>query len=71
MISLLQWWARERGGFEWSSSLDGHLGAGHELILSARELTTGSHVITVTKTDSDDGTALDSVTINYLGGGGS
>lgn len=38
--------------FSWSSNLDGHIGSGHFLSLSASDLTPGNHTITVTATDS-------------------
>jgi hypothetical protein len=37
----------------WSSSLDGALGTGHYLEVSASALTLGEHLITVVATDSD------------------
>ena len=36
----------------WESSIDGSLGAGRYLVLSAADLTAGSHTLTVTATDS-------------------
>ena len=36
----------------WGSSIDGSLGAGRYLVLSAADLTAGSHTLTVTATDS-------------------
>ena len=49
--------------FEWHSSIDGDLGTGEFLVLSARDLTPGEHTITVIATDSDGMAADDSVDI--------
>ena len=47
----------------WSSSIDGNLGTGKFLVLSAADLTLGSHTIALTATDSDRMTATASVDI--------
>ena len=47
----------------WNSSIDGSLGAGRFMGLSATDLTAGSHTITVTATDSSGVSASDSVNI--------
>lgn len=49
--------------FSWVSSLDGNLGRGEFLVLSAEDLTSGSHTITVVARDSDGMTATASVNI--------
>ena len=48
--------------FRWSSSIDGDLGAGEFVVLSAADLTPGSHTITATATDSDQ--MANSVSVN-------
>ena len=47
----------------WASSIDGNLGTGKFVVLSASDLTLGSHTITLTATDSDQMTATASVDI--------
>ena len=47
----------------WTSSIDGNLGTGKFVVLSAADLTLGSHTITLTATDSDQMTATASVVI--------
>lgn len=47
----------------WNSSIDGSLGTGRFMGLSAIDLTAGSHTITVTATDSSGISASDSVNI--------
>ena len=47
----------------WTSSIDGNLGTGKFVVLSASDLTLGSHTITLTATDSDQMTATASVDI--------
>ena len=47
----------------WESSIDGSLGAGRYLVLSAADLTAGSHTITVTATDAAGLSASDSVNV--------
>jgi len=59
---------------EWSSDRDGVLGAGGELWVDAASLAVGSHVITLTATDSDGRTGADTVGIHVeptgcVGGG--
>jgi len=49
--------------FSWHSNLDGNLGAGRYIVLSASSLTPGSHTITVTGTDSSQMTATATVAI--------
>ena len=49
--------------FNWTSSIDGHLGTGQFLVLSASDLTSGVHTISVAATDSDGLAAYDSVDI--------
>lgn len=49
--------------FSWSSSLDGNLGTGSYLVLSANYLTRGVHTITLTASDSDNMTTTASVNI--------
>ena len=43
--------------FSWTSSIDGNLGSGNGLVMSAADLTTGNHIITLTVTDSNGATA--------------
>jgi len=45
------------GAFSWRSDLEGNLGAGRHIVLSAGDLTPGTHMITVTGTDSSQMTA--------------
>ena len=47
----------------WRSSIDGSLGAGRYLVLSAADLTAGSHTITVTATDASGLSASDAVNV--------
>lgn len=47
----------------WTSSLDGFLGTGEELVVNANDLTEGVHVIEVEATDGDGGVATDQVAI--------
>ena len=47
----------------WTSSIDGNLGTGRYLVLSAADLTAGSHTITVTATDALGLSASDSVNV--------
>ena len=47
----------------WGSSIDGSLGSGRYLVLSAADLTAGSHTLTVTATDSSGVSASASVDI--------
>ena len=70
---LLDGWAHDTedgflgsSSFNWSSSLDGNLGTGTYLVLSADELTAGNHQITLTVTDSDNmtSTAAIPITVN-------
>ena len=56
---LLDGWAYDRedkslgsASFSWSSSIDGHLGTGSYLVMSAANLTAGDHRVTLTVTDS-------------------
>ena len=49
--------------FSWQSDIDGNLGTGEFLVLSASDLTLGVHTITVTATDSDLMTATATVEI--------
>ena len=49
--------------FAWTSSIDGNLGTGEFLVLSASRLTPGTHIITLTATDSDQMTATATVNI--------
>lgn len=49
--------------FSWTSSLDGHIGSGHFLSLSASDLTPGNHTITVTATDSSGIQSVSSIDI--------
>jgi len=51
------------GAFSWRSDLDGNLGAGRHIVLSAGDLTPGTHMITVTGTDSSQMTATATITI--------
>lgn len=50
----------------WTSSLDGHLGTGEEVVLTAADLAEGRHTVTATATDSAGNTASDSVTIDIF-----
>lgn len=43
--------------FEWSSNIDGSIGVGNYLVLSAADLTPGVHAITITLTDTSGMTA--------------
>jgi len=54
--------------FSWSSSVDGSLGVGAHVVLSASQLTPGAHTITVTATDSSGltSTATVSITISRV-----
>ena len=47
----------------WTSSLDGELGTGEEVLLAGDTLSEGIHELTLTATDSDDLDAADSITI--------
>ena len=49
--------------YSWKSDLDGNLGIGRYIVLSAADLTSGEHNITVTATDSSGMTANASVSI--------
>ena len=49
--------------YTWSSSIDGNLGTGSFLVLSAADLTPGTHTITVTASDSDNMAATATVDI--------
>lgn len=49
--------------FSWSSNLDGPIGSGHFLSLSASDLTPGNHTITVTATDSSGLQTVSSINI--------
>lgn len=49
--------------YSWRSSIDGNLGTGEFLVLSASDLTLGTHAITLTVTDSDQMTATATVNI--------
>ena len=49
--------------FTWTSNIDGNLGTGEFLVLSASDLTPGEHTITLTATDSDNMTATATVNI--------
>jgi hypothetical protein len=51
---------------QWSSSLDGVLGSGAELTLSASDLTPGTHTLTASATDTDLVTGSDAVTIQIV-----
>ncbi|SNS55250.1 Protein of unknown function [Micrococcales bacterium KH10] len=48
----------------WISDLDGHLGTGTNTYLRADQLSEGSHVVTVTATDSDGATTSQSVALH-------
>jgi len=50
-------------GYSWSSDIDGHLGTGRQLRISAHELTLGNHVFTVTWTNSQGISATDSIEV--------
>ena len=47
----------------WTSSLDGELGTGEEVLLAGETLSEGIHELTLTATDSDDLDAAESITI--------
>jgi len=49
--------------FSWHSNLDGSLGTGRHIVLSADQLTAGTHIITVTGTDSASMSATAAVNI--------
>ena len=49
--------------FNWTSSIDGYIGTGEFLVLSAANLTSGDHIITLSATDSDGMTASKTVDI--------
>ena len=49
--------------FNWTSSIDGYIGSGEFLVLSAANLTKGDHTITLSATDSDGMTASKTVDI--------
>ena len=49
--------------FRWTSNIDGNLGTGEFLVVSASDLTPGDHIITVSATDSEELTAYASVDI--------
>ena len=49
--------------FVWTSNIDGNLGTGEFLVLSASYITPGEHTITLTATDSDQMTATATVNI--------
>jgi len=49
--------------FSWASSIDGSLGVGRSVVMSADQLTPGAHTITVTATDSTGLTATATVNI--------
>ena len=61
---LLDGWAYDiedgflgSSSFSWSSNIDGNLGSGNGLVMSAANLTAGNHIITLTVTDSKGATA--------------
>jgi hypothetical protein len=54
-------------GYSWKSDRDGVLGTGKELIVPAVDLTEGTHIITLTGTDSGGATATDTVRIIVVG----
>ena len=61
---LLDGWAYDKedgfinsSSFNWSSSIDGHLGSESYLVVSATDFTEGSHIITLTVADSNGATA--------------
>ena len=49
---------------QWSSSLDGVLGTGEQLVLGAEALSAGSHQITLTATDTDGTKGLEIVEVD-------
>lgn len=55
--------------YRWESSLDGNLGIGEFIVLSAGDLSTGSHRITVTATDSSGADISKVVTIRVRDAG--
>lgn len=54
----------DNGSFEWSSDRDGVLGAGARLLMRADGLSEGTHVLTVTVTDSAGAQTSASVTVH-------
>lgn len=56
-------WDQDMFTFTWSSSLDGIIGEGSELVINAQELSEGTHMITLTAQDEDMNTGSSSVTI--------
>jgi len=57
------WSSIDRDAHVWSSSIDGHLGIGKSIDMTADQLTLGGHIITVIATDETGRTGTDSIPV--------